>query len=193
VAEPVPQQHSLRRLFQTVTERSFLERLGWPDWVVVDYLSNLLVECVHAEHLYPAHGVTGQRLVELVDMLQEAERRGRYESPERERDLHRQIGDYALLMTGLFAHDARRRHSAVRVCSEGGVDAVMIGKRAYRLVADRSQESVRDQRIRQAVTALFRQLSVQFERCVEGLGYVRQELVRLQASDDPRLRRLLTS
>jgi hypothetical protein len=191
MAQPVPQHHSLRRLFQTATERSFLERLGWPDWAVVGYLSNLLVECAHADHLYPVHGASGDRLVELVEMLQEAERRCRCDSPERERDVHRQIGDYTLLMTGLFPEGIRRLKTVLGIRTDALLDYVTVGKRSYRIVAERARESERDQAARQSAAQLFRRLSSQFELCVLGLGYVKEELARLQASPDPRLRRLL--
>ncbi|MEW6324928.1 MAG: hypothetical protein AB1515_06030 [Nitrospirota bacterium] len=190
MAQPVPQAHGLRRLFQTVTERSFLERLGWPDWAVMAYLSDLLTDCVHADHLYPTHGATGRRLVDLVEMLQEADRRGGSESPERERDLQRQIGDYTLLMTGLFPEGVRRLRTVLIVRADALLDYVKVGKRAYRIVAERVQESERDHAARRSAVQLFRRLSAEFELCVLGLGYVKEELAHLQASRDPRLRRL---
>lgn len=191
MAQTTPQHHSLRRLFQTVTERSFLERLGWPDWAVVGYLSNLLAECAHADHLYPTHGATGHRLVELEAMLQEGERRLRCESPERERDVQRQIGDYTLVMTGLFPEGVRRLRTVLAARPDALLDYVKVGKRAYRIVAERAQEADMDRTTRQSATQLFRRLSSQFELCVLGLGYVKEELAHLQASQDPRLRRLM--
>lgn len=191
MAQLIPQHHSLRGLFRTVTERSFLERLGWPDWAVVGYLSDLLADCVHADHLYPTHGPTGGRLVELADMLQEAERRLGCESPERELDVQRQIGDYTLLMTGFFPEGVRRLRTVLNARPDALIDYVRVGKRAYRIVAERAQESERDQTARQSAVQLFRRLSSQFELCVLGLGYVKEELAHLQTSQDPRLRRLL--
>jgi hypothetical protein len=188
MAQPIPPQHALRRFFHTLTERSFLERLGWPDWAVVGYLSNLLAECAQADHLYPVHGATERKLVELGEMLQEAERRCRYDSPERERDVHRQIGDYTLVMTGLFPEGVRRRRAAPELHPDILLDYVTVGKRAYRLVAERSQETERHQEVRQSVSQLFGRLSAQFELCVQGLGYVKEELARLQTARDPRLR-----
>jgi len=193
MAQPVPQHHSLRRLFRTLTERSFLERLGWPDWDIVGYVSDLLTDCVQTEHLYPVQEATGRRLTALTEMLQEAEACARDCPPEREREVHRRIGDYTLVMTGLFPEGVNRVRTIVIGRPDALLDYVKVGKRAYRLVAEIAEESTADPAARRLLVPLFRQLSAQFEVCVLGLGYVKQELDGLGASQDPRLRRLLPS
>jgi hypothetical protein len=65
-----------------------------------------------------------------------------------------------------------------------------VGKRAYRLAAETTEEFTADPAARRSLAALFRQLSVKFEVCVLGLGYVKQDLDEMGASHDPRLRRL---
>src|SRR5207247_1829429 len=42
----IPEHHPLRRLFGTLAERAFTEKLGWPDCNVSDYISKLLVEFI---------------------------------------------------------------------------------------------------------------------------------------------------
>lgn len=193
MAQPVPQHHSLRRLFRTLTERSFLERLGWPDWGIVGYVSDLLTESVHADHLYPVQEETGRPLMELTEMLEEADVCARNHPPERERELHRRIGDYTLVMTGLFPEGVTRLRTIVIGRPDALLDYVKVGKRAYRMAADTTQESMADPAARRTLVPLFRRLSSQFEVCVLGLGYVKQELTQLRVSQDPRLRRLLPS
>jgi hypothetical protein len=191
MAHPVSQQHSLRRLFHTVTERSFLERLGWPDWDVVGYLGDLLTEYVHVDRLHQAHDSTGRQLVELIELLQEAEWRSRYESPEMERDLHRHIGDYTLFMTGLFPEGVKRVRRIIGGHPDALLDYVKVGKRSYRIVADSERATMRVGEGGHPPGDLFRRLSTEFELCVLGLGYVKQELQRLQVPPDARLRRFL--
>ena len=190
MAQPVPQHHSLRRLFRTLTERSFLERLGWPDWGIVGYVSDLLTNCVHAEQFYPLQETTGRRLVNLTEMLQEAEVCAQCSPPERERDVHRHIGDYTLVMMGLFPEGVHGGRTLVIGRPDALLDYVKVGKRAYRMAAETTEESTVDPAARRSLASLFRQLSAKFEVCVLGLGYVRQELDEMGASHDPRLRRL---
>ncbi|MBI3621206.1 MAG: hypothetical protein HY208_03355 [Nitrospirae bacterium] len=191
MAEPVPQHHSLRGLFQTLTERSFLERLGWPDWGIVGYVSDLLTESVQPDRLYPIQEETGRPLVELSEMLEEAAACARAQPPEREREVHRRIGDYTLVMTGLFPEGVTRLRTIVIGRPDALLDYVKVGKRAYRLAAETTEESTADPVARRTLVPLFRRLSSQFEVCVLGLGYVKQELAELRISQDPRLRRLL--
>ncbi|HTP41237.1 MAG TPA: hypothetical protein VML36_02345 [Nitrospiria bacterium] len=190
MAQPVPHHHSLRRLFRTLTERSFLERLGWPDWGIVGYVSDLLTNCVHADQFYPLQETTGRRLVNLTEMLQEAEVCAQNSPPERERDVHRHIGDYTLVMMGLFPEGVHGGRTLVIGRPDALLDYVKVGKRAYRMAAETTEESTVDPAARRSLASLFRQLSVKFEVCVLGLGYVRQELDEMGASHDPRLRRL---
>ncbi|HUJ79332.1 MAG TPA: hypothetical protein VLY45_03330 [Nitrospiria bacterium] len=190
MAQPVPEHHSLRRLFRTLTERSFLERLGWPDWGIVGYVSDLLTDCVQADHIFPMQRTTGRRLHNLTEMLREAEVCALHHLQERERDVHRQIGDYTLVMTGLFPEGVRGVKTLVIGRPDALLDYVKVGKRAYRLAAETTDESAADPAAQRSLVSLFRQLSTKFEICVRGLGYIKQELDELGTSHDPRLRRL---
>src|SRR5262249_27213097 len=65
----------LRRFFAGLTEYAFHTRLGVTDPPLVDYLSELLVRFVRSDELYPVRTTRGQRIVQVVDMLAEAEHR----------------------------------------------------------------------------------------------------------------------
>jgi len=193
MVQPVPPHHSLRRLFRTLTERSFLERLGLPDWGIVGYVSDLLTDCVQADHLYSVQDETGRPLMELSEMLKEAEACAHAHPPEREVEVHRRIGDYTLVMTGFFPEGVKRVRTIVIGRPDALLDYVKVGKRAYRMAAESTEESTADPDARRTLVPLFRRLSSQFEVCVLGLGYVKEQLVELRTSQDPRLRRLLPS
>ena len=65
----IPVAHPLRRLFTAVTERSFLEGLGWPDREVIRYLAELLVDFTHIDNLHKIRNAQGRPVDEVVEML----------------------------------------------------------------------------------------------------------------------------
>ena len=114
----------LRRFFAGLTEYAFHTRLGVADPPLVDYLAELLVRFVRSDELYPVRTPRGQRLVQVADMLAEAEHR---EGPAR-RQVHRHIGDFTLFWTGVYPEvaDGMRRGS-----KDAFLDYQQQGKRAY--------------------------------------------------------------
>lgn len=171
----IPEHHPLRRLFETLTERSFTENLGWPDLNVTDYVSNLLVEFTHADKLYRIRNRDGEQVDTVVDLLFESEVLLEAQSVDRELDVHRHIGDFTLFMAGLFPEYLRRLKTASLIYHKDFlVDYVKTGKRSYGIVAQVHHETDRDR------TPLFRKLSENFELCVTGLGFVRTDLDRMQ-------------
>ncbi|HNA26056.1 MAG TPA: hypothetical protein PKJ04_09315 [Nitrospira sp.] len=182
MGSPVSRSHPLRQLFGALTEKSFTEHLGWPDLNVTEYLSNLLVEFAHSDQLYKIQSAQGRSVDSVVDMLFESEVLLEAHSFERERDVHRHIGDFTLFMTGLFPEYLRRLKTVSRIYHKDVlVDYVKTGKRSYGLVAEYgSYDPEQD-------SPLFRKLSENFELCVTGLGFVRSDLDRMQ---DPACRRV---
>lgn len=171
----VPPRHPLRELFGTLTERSFTEHLGWPDLNVTSYLSNLLVDFTHTDQLYKIRSQDDRPVETVVDLLYESEVLLGAESMDRERDVHRHIGDFTLFMAGLFPEYLRRLKSAGLIYHKDFlVDYVKTGKRSYRIVAEIGRDNSGNG------PPLFRKLSENFELCVTGLGFVRTHLDRLQ-------------
>jgi hypothetical protein len=171
----IPPQHPLRQLFGALTEKSFTEHLGWPDTKVTSYVSNLLVEFTHTDHLYKIRNHQDQQVDTVVDLLFESEVMLEAQSLDRERDVHRHIGDFTLFMTGLFPEYLRRLKSAgVIYHKDFLVDYVKTGKRSYGIVATIGRDDA------ESNLPLFRKLSENFELCVTGLGFVRSDLDRMQ-------------
>ncbi len=180
MATPIPEDHALHRLFGTLTEKSLVEKLGWPDHHVTEYLSNLLVEFTHTDNLYRIRNQDGKRVETVVELLFESEVLLEAQSMERESEVHRHIGDFTLFMAGLFPEYLRRLKTAGLIYHKDFlVDYVKTGKRSYRIVAQCPEGAARTE------TPLFRKLSENFELCVTGLGFVRSDLDRLQ---DPAFR-----
>jgi hypothetical protein len=171
----IPEHHPLRRLFEALTERSFTEKLRWPDLNVTEYVSNLLVEFTDTDSLYRIRNRKGEGVGTVVDLLFESEVLLEAQSVERERDVHRHIGDFTLFMAGLFPEYLRRLKTAGLIYHKDFlVDYVKTGKRSYGIVAQLHDGAVQEQ------SPIFRKLSDNFELCVTGLGFVRTDLDRMQ-------------
>lgn len=162
---------AVRRFFTGLTEYAFHARLGVADPPLVDYIAELLVRFVRSDNLYPVRSVRGQRLVQVADMLAEAQHR---EGPARQQ-VHRHIGDFTLFWTGVYPEviDGLRR---------GGKDALIDyqqqGKRAYWIASTIPVE-------REAAPAdVLKRLSENFELCVYGLGEVRRQWEQKDGESD---------
>lgn len=182
----ISEHHPLRLLFGALTEKSFTEKLGWSDMKVTGYMSNLLVEFTHADHLYRIWSKQGERVETVVDLLYESEVLHAAQSVDREREVHRHIGDFTLFMAGLFPEYLRRLKTAGLVYHKDFlVDYVKAGKRSYGIVALFPDEEHRDG------PRLFQKLSEHFELCVAGLGFVRSDLDRMQQPSFRKTKRIL--
>ncbi len=180
--QPITRGHPLRRLFTGLTERTFFEGLAWPDPEVTGYLADLLTDFAHVDNVYKIRSAAGQRVREVAEMLAEGDLLHRATTVEREREVHKHIGDYTLFMTGLFPEFvARQARLGLAVSCDAFLDHVRTGKRSYRLVSEFALGT------HGSVAPFFRKLSENFELCVYGLGHVRAELDRLR---DPAVRRV---
>ncbi len=183
---PISDQHSLRKLFVILTEKNFYERLGWPDVHVIKYISDLLVDFIHMENVYKLKSASGKQFKEVAQMLLEGENQSIAGSKEREREIHRHIGDYTLFMMGIFPEYLRRLKTSVLISHPDVLmDYVKVGKRSYRIVSEFSSGSFRE------IAPLFRKLSEHFELCVMGLAYIRHDMDRLRLPNHLRVKKIL--
>jgi hypothetical protein len=175
IGTQVSPRHPLRQLFGALTEKSFMEHLGWPDAKVTSYVSNLLVDFTSTDQLYKIRNRENQQVDSIVDLLFESEVMLEAQSLDRERDVHRHIGDFTLFMAGLFPEYLRRLKTAGRIYHKDFlVDYVKTGKRSYGIVAQIGRDDA------DTSLPLFRKLSENFELCVTGLGFVRSDLDRMR-------------
>jgi hypothetical protein len=153
---------AVRRFFSGLTEYAFEARLGVADPPLVDYIAELLVRFVRSDELYPVRSVRGQRLVQVADMLAEAQHR---EGPARQQ-VHRHIGDFTLFWTGVYPEVA---DSMRRTGKDALIDYQQQGKRAYWIASTIPVD-------REATSPdVLKRLSENFELCVYGLGEVRRQ------------------
>lgn len=173
--QPVPTAHPLRRLFRTLTERTFSQALGWPETDVIGYVSDVLVDFAHMDNLHRIRNARGHRVEDVAEMLLEGDVLHRAGSLDRERQVQKHIGDYTLFLTGLFPEYVRRMKTRrVLAPADALLDYMHVGKRAYGAVAAYAESD------RAEKAPLFRKLSENFELCVYGLGHVRRDLDQLR-------------
>lgn len=175
----VPEQHPLRQLFDTLAEKTFTEKLGWADFNVSEYVSALLVDFIRQDQLHRITNARGERVEAVVDLLYESEVTHAAGSFEREREVHRHIGDWTLFMAGLFPEYLTRIKTAGLIYHKDFlVDYIKAGKRSYRIAAEFDlAPTAADAR---PSPPLFRTLSDNFELCVAGIGFIRRDLDRMQ-------------
>ena len=183
----VPENHPLRSLFNALTRRTFMQRLKWSDPVVSGYVSNLLIDFTHVDQLYRIHNRQGLRQEEVAGMLLEADVLLEAGSFEREREVHKHIGDFTLFMAGVFPEFLQRLKVRQLIHHQDFlVDYIKVGKHSYGNVAEFDYGEHKDS------VLLYRKLSENFELCVVGLGYIREYLERLPSKAYLTAKRILS-
>jgi len=175
----LPRGSALGRYFAGLCECIFESRLGVADPPLVDYLSDLLLRFARLDSIHRVRNLSGRPVVEVADMLAEAENR----IGLARRDVHRHIGDVTLFWTGVYPETLPQLKAIQK--KDYFVDYCAQGKRAYHIAAtidtDRTEDTTSD---------LLERLSTQFEMCAYGLGEIRREWER---RDDETTRGLVIS
>jgi hypothetical protein len=170
----IPESHPLRKLFEELVGRHYAEEIGIRDPQIVAYVSHLLAEFCETDQLFKIQDATARPLADLGEMLLESDPvYGPAPSFDRERQVRKHIGDYALFFAGMFPesinHFRLRRHRL-----ENFVEWMKAGKESYYIVS-------KFQHFEYAkVAPLFAQLSREFEACVYGLNMVKNDLQEMQ-------------
>jgi hypothetical protein len=149
--------------FAGITEYTFHTRLGVVDPPLVDYLSGLLTRFIHCDAIYSVRSPTGHRLVEVAQMLSEAQHR----VGSARRELHRHIGDYTLFWAGLYPESLSGAKAAGK--RDHLLDYRVEGKRAYRIASEIPADD------KQAPAEILERLSDQYDLCAYGLSEVRRQ------------------
>jgi hypothetical protein len=170
----IPESHPLRQLFEELVGRHYAEEIGIRDPQVVAYVSHLLAEFCEADQLFQIHNDADRPLADLGEMLLESDPiYGPAPSFDRERQVRKHIGDYALFFAGMYPesinHFRLRRHRL-----ENFVEWMKAGKESYYIVSKFEHFEYAK------VAPLFANLSREFEGCVYGLNMVKNDLQEMQ-------------
>src|SRR5215510_1321010 len=132
----ISESHPLQELFQGLVGRHYAEEIGIRDPQIVAYVSHLLAEFCEADQLFKIRSSAADLpLSDLGEMLFESDPvYGPAPSFDRERQVRKHIGDYALFFTGMFPeglNHCRLRNARV----EGLIDWMKAGKESYYIVS----------------------------------------------------------
>lgn len=156
----------LRTFFQRLVSPAFAA-VGLADRELVDYATDLLSRFARTEQLYRIRDAHGKPLESIAEMMMEMVR---YQAPEvpykfdRELEIRRHSGDYALFMSGVFRAYVEHHSLLNYYLAEG--------RRTYSAVAELKQLSFA------ADAKIFQALAADFERLSGALDYMRKVYMR---------------
>jgi hypothetical protein len=170
----IPESHPLHQLFQELVGRHYAEEIGIRDPQVVAYVSHLLAEFCESDQLFKVHNSADQPITDLGEMLVESDPvYGPAPSFDRERQVRKHIGDFALFFAGMFP-ESINHFRLRRQRLESFVEWMKAGKESYYIVSKFEHFEYAK------VAPLFAQLSREFEACVYGLNMVKNDLEEMQ-------------
>ena len=178
-------ERSLRKLLGELVWRHFSEDVRLEEPQVATYVTGLLADFARTENLYRIRNAQGKHLEDVGEMLIESNPLLDAASFDRERQVRKHVGDYTLFMTGLFPESVKKARRARQPRLDAFVDFVRAGKESYRIVSSFNQFEYKEE------APLFRRLSENFELCVVGLNFVKQDLEEFQRESYQRLKRTL--
>jgi len=160
----------LKQFFTTIVQRAFWE-LGLAEQPIVAHVSEVLADFANADRLYRMRSIEGRPIDSLVNMMLELPAATPRHQVERERDMRRYIGDYALFMSGIFR--AQAEHA-------GYLDYyIQTGRQSYWTVSEL------DVALYRTGFTLFQELSRKFEFYSGALDYVRKAYFAPSPGADP--------
>ncbi|MGH9568234.1 MAG: hypothetical protein ACRD4F_01245, partial [Candidatus Angelobacter sp.] len=130
----IPESSPLRQFFTELVENNYQE-IGVRQPEVHSYVATLLAEFCETENLYKIKNSDGRSLSDVGEMLLESDPvYGPAPSFDRERQVRKHIGDYALFFTGMFP-ESLNKWRLRRERLEGFIDFVQAGKESYFIVS----------------------------------------------------------
>ena len=157
----------LKAFFHRLVTPAFAA-LGLVDRELVDYATDLLTRFSRTEQLYRIRDAQGKRLETIAEMLLEIVRQQQEPGVpygfDRELEIRRHSGDYALFMSGAFRSHVERQSMLNYYMDQGQL--------AYRSVAELKQLAFAPD------VKIFQALATDFERLSGALDYMRKVYMR---------------
>jgi hypothetical protein len=183
VSQRIGDQHPLRQLFNELVRETFRAQLGVSEPGVPEYVANILVDFTHRDRVFCLRDARGRPLEEVAEMLMEGDIALNATSFEREREVHKHIGDFTLFWSGVYPEMLRYFRAATR--RDHLLDYVEQGRKSYRIAATFDYGDYQDEAV------VLKELSERFELCMFGLNMVRRELDGLRDPQIQAVKRLL--
>ena len=159
--------HPIRRYFALQIHKALLE-VGLCEQDVEAYLAHMLVHFMHDDSIYAIRDAAGHRLNAVVDMLAEGDIRINANSFDRERQVHKHIGDFLLFWSGLFPEFLK--HIKKPTHKDAAVDIVRQGQMSYYVASTFEYDPYSSE------APVLLKLSNQFEGYQRTLSVVRKSL-----------------
>jgi hypothetical protein len=185
VPAQISADHPIRQLFFTLVQQTFQRKLGENSPEVTRYLSDVMVDFTHRDQVFSLKNAQGKQLEEVGEMLVEGDVSLNATSFEREREVHKHIGDFTLFWTGVYPEMLRYLRASSR--TDHLIDYVEQGRKSYQIASTFQYGPYVEE------ATLLRHLSDRFELYVHGLHLVRKELDGYGSPEMQRLRKLLES
>lgn len=159
--------HPLYGVFSNALRQAFDARseASWDD-DVESYLADLLMQFLHMDRILAIRNLSGQKVISVAEMVIEGDVLANADSFDRERQVHKHIGDYILFWAGIYPEYLRRikaDHGADVLC-----DYLSQGKHSYYVVSTFDYGRYTDE------APTFRKLSFGFESYARCLKRVRE-------------------
>jgi hypothetical protein len=183
MSQQISDQHPLRLLFQELVRETFHLQIGVTEPGVPEYVANMLVDFTHRDRVFRLRDARGRQLEEVAEMMMEGDIALNAPSFEREREVHKHIGDFTLFWSGVYPEMLRYFRSAT--CRDHLLDYVEQGRKSYGIAATFDYGAYQDE------APILKQLSERFETCMVGLNMVRRELDVLPDPQIQAVKRLL--
>lgn len=150
----------LRHFFRPLIERSLIEDLGWPDFLVTEYLTNMLVNFSYVDRLYSIK-YSSDASGDLVCPPQFTSSQLQEAFPfDEEGAFHQHIGDVTLLTVGLFPDNLCQTKQDQWLANHEIIANYMeVGREAYNRVSQMKVEQAPED------AELFHKLSENFVLC----------------------------
>ena len=162
----ISNDHPLRHYFVEALHDSFNKELGIRDAEDVEaYIGNMLVDFIDVDNIYDIHDSYGRPVESVSEMLVEGDIRMHADSFEREREVHRHIGDFILFWSGLFPEFLKQMKAPGS--RDVLLDPIRQGQFSYYVVSTFEHGAYAHE------APIFKKLSTDFEQYRYGLGLVR--------------------
>jgi len=132
---PIPREHPLRQLFGELVRRHFVRGVQLHDSDVAEYVTGILTDFTHVDHMYRIRDARGRRVEEVAEMLVESNPLLEASSFDRERAVRKHVGDFTLFFTGLFPEAVVSLPRLRPLSIDTFIDYVAAGKESYAVVA----------------------------------------------------------
>ncbi len=162
----ISNNHPLRHYFVEALHDSLSQELGLTHAEDVEsYIGDLMVSFMDIDNVYGVHDAFGRPVNSVADMLLEADVRQYADSFDREREVHRHIGDFLLFWSGLFPEFLKQMKAPGS--RDVLLDPIKQGRFSYYVVSTFEHGSYAHE------APIFKKLSDDFETYRYGLSLVR--------------------